>query len=55
MSPFELFSGRLPGMEKAEIKHIADFFSDVYEGICEQDGTHIQQMQLTELYRLSKP
>jgi hypothetical protein len=25
-------------MEKAEIKRIASFLSDVYEGICEQDG-----------------
>ena len=37
-------------MEKAEIKYIADFLSDVFEGICEQDEPHIQQMQLNELY-----
>ena len=37
-------------MDKAEIKRIGDFLRDVYEGICEQDGTHIQQMQLNELY-----
>jgi len=37
-------------MEKAEIKRIASFLRDVYEGICEQDGTHAQRMQLTELY-----
>lgn len=42
----------LQAMERSEIKRISDFLSDVYEGICEQDGTYIQQMQLTELYRV---
>lgn len=41
-------------MEKVEIKRISDFLSDVYEGICEQDAPHIQQMQLNELYRVIK-
>ena len=39
-------------METAEIKQIADFLSDVYEGICEPDAPYIQQMQLNELYRV---
>jgi hypothetical protein len=37
-------------MERSEIKRIADFLRDVYEGICEQDGPHLQQIQLNELY-----
>lgn len=41
-------------MEKVEIKQIGEFLSDVYEGICEQDGLHIQQQQLNELYRIIK-
>ena len=47
-----LYKIDLQAMERSEIKRIADFLRDVYEGICEQDGTHIQQMQLTELYRV---
>ena len=39
-------------MEKAKIKCIGDFLSDVYEGICEQDAPYMQQMQLNELYRV---
>jgi hypothetical protein len=30
-------------MEKAEIQQISSFLSDVYEGIFEQDESHIQQ------------
>ena len=41
-------------MKKAEIKQIADFLSDVHEGICEQDESYIQQLQLNELYRVIK-
>jgi hypothetical protein len=41
-------------MEKAEIKQISDFLSDVHEGICEPDPPYIQQMQLNELYRVIK-
>ncbi len=41
-------------MEKAEIKAIGDFLSDVYEGICEQDSPDTQRLQLTELYRVIK-
>lgn len=39
-------------MQKAQIKQIGDFLSDVYEGICEKDASYIQQMQLNELYRI---
>ena len=39
-------------MEKAEIKHIGSFLSDVYEGICEGDDHTTMQLQLTELYRI---
>ena len=41
-------------MEKAEIKRISEFLSDVYEGICEGDETTTMQQQLTELYRIIK-
>jgi hypothetical protein len=41
-------------MKKAEIQQIRSFLSDVYEGICEQDEPHIQQLQLNELYRVIK-
>ena len=41
-------------MDKAEIKAIGDFLSDVYEGICEGDETTTMQQQLTELYRVIK-
>jgi hypothetical protein len=36
-------------MEKAKVKQIADFLSDVYEGICEQDAPYMQQLQLNKL------
>ena len=45
---------RITSMDKVEIKQISEFLSDVYEGICEQDPPHIQQMQLNELYRVIK-
>jgi len=41
-------------MEKEEIQQIAVFLSDVYEGICEGDGTATMQLQLAELYRVIK-
>lgn len=41
-------------MEKAEIKRTNDFLADVYNGICEQDPPHQQQLQLNELYRVIK-
>jgi hypothetical protein len=41
-------------MEKAEIKQISSFLSDVHESICEQDEPHIQLLQLNELYRVIK-
>ena len=41
-------------MEKAEIKAIGDFLSDVYEGICEEDSPDTQRLQLTELYKVIK-
>ncbi len=41
-------------MEKAEIKQIADFLSNVYEGICEGDGRTTMELQLTELYDIIK-
>jgi len=41
-------------MEKAEIKHIADFISDTWEGICGGDEPTTMQLQLTELYRIIK-
>jgi hypothetical protein len=33
-------------------RRLADFLSDVYEGICEGDDVTTMQMQLTELYRV---
>lgn len=39
-------------MDKTEVKKIAEFLSDVYEGICEQDGAHLQQIQLNKLYEV---
>jgi hypothetical protein len=39
-------------IDKAEVKQIADFLNDVYEGICECDDVTTMQMQLTELYRV---
>ncbi len=38
-------------VDKGEIRHIAHFLSEVYEGICEGDETTTMQAQLTELYR----
>jgi len=35
-------------MERSEIKRIADFLRDVYEGICEQDAPYMQQLQLNK-------
>lgn len=50
----EPLSGKIFIMKKKEIKQISQFISDVYEGICEYDEPHIQQMQLNELYRVIK-
>ena len=41
-------------MKQAEIKQIADFLSDVYEGICEGDERTAMELQLTELYDVIK-
>ena len=41
-------------MEQAEVDEIRDFLSDVYEGICEDDGPRAMQLHLTELYRVIK-
>ena len=41
-------------MDKEEVKRIGDFLNDVYEGICEGDGTTTMQQQLSELYRIIK-
>jgi len=41
-------------MDKAEIKQIADFLSDVYEALCEGDGDAATRLYLTELYRVIK-
>ena len=41
-------------MEKAEIKRIADFINDTWEGICGGDEPTTMQLQLTELYRIIK-
>ena len=41
-------------MKKAEIKRIAEFLSDVYEGICEWDERTTMELQLTELYDVIK-
>ena len=41
-------------MNKAEIKQIADFLSDVYEGICEGDERTAMELQLTDLYKVIK-
>ena len=39
-------------MDKAEIKQIADFLNDVYEGLCEGDEEAAMRLHLTELYRV---
>lgn len=39
-------------MNKAEIKRIADFLSDVHEGICEQDEAIPMNLYLGELYKV---
>jgi len=39
-------------MEKSEIRRSSDFLSDIYEGICEDDGPTAMQLYLTELYKL---
>ena len=39
-------------MEKAEIKRIADFLTDVHGGICEDDEPRTMQLPLSELYRI---
>lgn len=39
-------------MDKAEIKWIADFINDTWEGICEGDDLVTMQMQLSELYKI---
>jgi len=41
-------------MDKAEIKQIADFLNDVYEGLCEGDEEAAMRLHLTELYRVIK-
>ena len=41
-------------MDKAEIQQIAAFISDVYEGICERDGTVFMQQDLNRLYGVIK-
>jgi hypothetical protein len=42
----------MPELDKAEIKPIADFLNDVYEGLREGDDVTTMQIQLTELYRV---
>jgi hypothetical protein len=39
-------------MEKAEIRRIGYFLSDVFDGLCEGDGRLALELQLQELYRL---
>ena len=39
-------------MDKAEIKQINDFLTDVHEGLCERDGEITMRQQLNELYRI---
>ena len=41
-------------MERVEIQRIADFLSDVYEGICEGDEFATMHLHLSELYRIIK-
>jgi hypothetical protein len=41
-------------MDKAEIKQVADFLNDVYEGLCEGDEEAAIRLHLTELYRVIK-
>ena len=41
-------------MDKTEIKQIADFLNDVYEGLCEGDEEAAMRLHLTELYRVIK-
>jgi len=43
--PFRPISLKMQDMEKAEIKAIGDFLSDVYEGICEQDSPDTHRLQ----------
>ena len=50
--PFKLKSRSITYMKKADIKRIAGFLSDVFEGICEGDDNTTMQLQLTELYRI---
>lgn len=39
-------------MDKTEVKQIADFLSEVHEGLCEGDGDVSLRLYLTELYRV---
>lgn len=41
-------------MDKAEIRQIGHFLSDVNEGLCEGDGQIAMQLQLQELHRIIK-
>jgi len=41
-------------VDKTEIKQIADFLNDVYEGLCEGDEEAAMRLRLTELYRVIK-
>lgn len=41
-------------MQQTEIQQIRNFLSDVYEGICEDDGPTALQPYLSELYRVIK-
>ena len=51
---FRAKSRSITDMERAEIKRIGDFLSDVYEGICEGEEPTTMQQQLTELYGVIK-
>ena len=53
--PFRPFRDILPGVEKAEIKRIAEYLKDLEEGLYEWDYRGITtQGHLTELYRIIK-
>ncbi len=51
---FSRLSLEYTAMKKTEIQQIADFLSDVYEGICEGDERTTMKLQLTELYDVIK-
>jgi len=41
-------------IDKAEVKQIADFLNDVYEGLCEGDEDTTMRLHLMELYQVIK-